>query len=325
MKVSIVTPSYNQAEFLEQTIRSVLGQGYSDLEYILIDGGSTDGSPAIIQKYADHLAWWVSEPDQGQADAINKGFRRATGEIVAWLNSDDIYAPGAISQAVTVFEEHPNIGLVYGNAVTFDGAGHPLNDLRGADWGLEGLVAFNMICQPAVFMRRKFLEQAGYLDESYHYLLDHHLWLRMAQCAGIRHIPQVWAFARHHAGAKNVSQAAGFGEEALRILEWMETQPELAAVVARHRDRVYAAAYRFHARYLLDGGQAWKALKYYLRALSVHPPTALKEWHRILFAFLSLLGLGKLGAVYYQFQYSKVPASMPALGIDNINQLYAEE
>lgn len=324
-QVSIITPSFNQAEYLEQSICSVLGQEYPNLEYIIVDGGSTDGSVEIIRKYADRLAWWVSEPDSGQAEAINKGLRRATGDVVAWLNSDDIYAPGVFDHAAVEMERHPNAGLVYGNAVTFDQDGRPLNDLEFDDWGLEGLVAFNIICQPAVFMRREVLEQAGYLNETYHFLLDHELWLRIATIAEIHHVPRVWAFARHHAAAKNVAQAAGFGEEAYRILDWMQTEPELAALLARSRRRVWAATHRFNARYLLDGGQARPALQAYLRSLGTHPQTALTEWHRILYAALSVVGAGRLGDVYYRAKQRKLPVSMRTMGIDNINTLYEIE
>ncbi len=324
MRVSIITPSYNQAEYLGQTLRSVIQQAYPNLEYIVVDGGSTDGSVEIIRRYEEHLAWWVSEPDRGQADAINKGLRRASGEIVAWLNSDDLYAPGAVAQAVQVFQNHPEVGLVYGNAVTFDQGGHPLNDLEFGDWGLEGLLAFRIICQPAVFMRRTRLVEAGYLDESYHFLLDHHLWLRIARLAPTLHVPQVWAFARHHSQAKNVAQAAAFGEEAYRLLDWAMTQPDLRKRISPHRREILAAAHRFNARYLLDGGQAGPALKSYLRSLLAHPPTALQEWHRMLFSAISLVGLGSLGRWYYQRKRGKIPASVLRMGIQNINDLYPE-
>ncbi|MCJ7530019.1 MAG: glycosyltransferase, partial [Anaerolineales bacterium] len=121
--VSIVTPSYNQAQFLETTIRSVLDQVYPNLEYMVVDGGSTDGSREIIRKYADRLAWWVSEHDRGQTDAINKGFTRAHGDILAWLNSDDTYEPEAVAEAVTFLQTHPDVGMVYGDANFIDEQG----------------------------------------------------------------------------------------------------------------------------------------------------------------------------------------------------------
>ncbi len=160
--VSIITPSFNQALYLEQTIQSVLAQDYPSLEYIIVDGGSTDGSLDIIRKYANQLAWWVSEPDSGQADAINKGLQRARGEVVAWLNSDDLYLPGAISAAVQALEANPAAGMVFGDAVTIDEKGIELNPLVFGNWGLQELMRFRIICQPAVFMRRAALE-AGWL------------------------------------------------------------------------------------------------------------------------------------------------------------------
>lgn len=324
MKISIVTPSYNQVAYLEHTIRSVLGQDYPDLEYWIMDGASTDGSIDIIRKYEPHLAGWVSEKDQGQADAINKGLRRASGEIVAWLNSDDMYAPGALAQAARFLHENPEVGMVYGDAVSFDQDGYPLNDLVSGDWGLVGLVAFNIICQPAVFMRRSSIEAAGYLDENYHMMLDHHLWLRIAQNAPIRHVPQVWAYARHHSQAKNVAQAPKFGQEALQILDWMHTQPVLAQLVTQNQRSVMAMVHRFNARYLLDGGLAWLALQAYSRSFFSSPRIALQEWHRILFAGLSLVGLGKLNQLYYRAKKSRLPSSLRGTGIENIHQLYPE-
>ena len=116
--VSIVTPSFNQARFLEATLRSVLEQDYPNIEYLVVDGASTDGSVEIIRRYADRLTWWVSEKDNGQSEAINKGMRRARGEFIGWLNSDDIYLPGAVSAAVSAFLSHPQAGLIYGRCAS---------------------------------------------------------------------------------------------------------------------------------------------------------------------------------------------------------------
>jgi glycosyltransferase involved in cell wall biosynthesis len=298
--VSIITPSYNQAEFLEKTIQSVLSQDYKPVEYLVVDGGSSDGSLEIIHQYADRLAWWVSEADAGQAEAINKGLRQAHGEIIAWLNSDDLYLPAAISQAVAAFEQNPQAGLVFGDAITIDAHGRQLNRLSFGGWGLDELMAFRIICQPAAFMRRRVLDQAGGLDTSYHYMLDHHLWLRMARIAPIHHVQQVWAAARYHPGAKNVAQAAGFGQDALRILTWMEGQPDLASRLSANRRRIEAGAHRLNARYLLDGGQPAPALRAYGRALSRSPRFALQHWHRMLYAALSLVGGGKLANLFYR-------------------------
>jgi len=209
--VSIITPSFNQARYLEQTIQSVLGQDHPRIEYIVVDGASTDGSVEIVKKYADKLAWWVSEKDSGQAEAINKGLVRATGEIVAWLNSDDYYLPGTVSAAVKVFDENPDVVLVYGNMLAVDERGNPFNTLTYKQLFLQDLLCFQIIGQPAVFFRRSVLEKAGMLDPTFHFLLDHHLWIRIAGHGKILHVDQTWSAARYHAEAKNRAKAAEFG------------------------------------------------------------------------------------------------------------------
>jgi len=286
--VSIITPSYNQAAFLECTIQSVLRQDYPDIEYIIVDGGSTDGSVEIIHKYADRLAWWVSERDRGQAEAINKGMQRASGEIVAWLNSDDMYLPGAVAGAMAVFAQNPALGLVFGDALTIDGEGRLLNTLTFGNWGLEDLLRFRILCQPAVFMRRELFMQAGMMNEDYHFMLDHHLWLRIARLAPMQYVRQLWAAARHHAGAKNNAQAVGFAQETARALAWLETDANYAALVQVQRRFVLAGAYRLQARYYLEGGDGKKALQYYLKTFQYRPRYTLQYSHRILYAFLSL-------------------------------------
>lgn len=295
--VSIITPSFNQSAYLENTIRSVLAQGYAPFEYIIVDGASTDGSLEIIKRYTDRLAWWVSEADSGQAEAINKGLERASGEIIAWLNSDDLYLPGAISNAVAALEANPSLGMVFGDAITIDPNGRPLNPLVFGDWGLPELMRFRIICQPAVFIRREVLEKAGSLDTSYHFMLDHHLWLRIARLAPVQHIEngqhhaRYWAAARHHPKAKNVAQPEDFARETLRLLDWISTQPDLDPLFSKDQDKIMAGAFRLSARYTLDAGMPRQALRLYLQALLAWPGFALAHWHRMVYALLSLIGL----------------------------------
>jgi GT2 family glycosyltransferase len=292
--VSVITPSFNQARYLEATIQSVLAQEYPRIEYIIIDGASTDGSVDTIKKYETRLAYWVSEKDSGQAEAINKGLARGTGEIVAWLNSDDYYGPGAVSSVVKVFAEHPNVLMVYGDMLAVDDQGQAINVLKYKQVSLEDLLCFQIIGQPAVFFRREAHEKARGLDPTFHFLLDHHLWIRIAQQGQILHVPQILASARYHAEAKNRAKASEFGREAFRILEWARRQPDLKEAVARVERRARASAHRVDARYLLDGGQPWPALKAWTRALLIHLPTALARLNILVSAVLHLIGLSTL-------------------------------
>jgi glycosyltransferase involved in cell wall biosynthesis len=288
-RVTIVTPSYNQAAFLEQTIKSVLDQGYPNLEYFVVDGGSTDGSKEIIEKYADRIDWWVSETDMGQAEAINKGFARATGDYIAWLNSDDLYQAGVIEAAVKVMEADPEACMVYGDVVSIDENSNPFNIMAYDDWDLKDLMCFNIVGQPGVFMRRSALQKAGNLDLSYRFLLDHHLWLRVAQHGKMIHVAELYASARIHPGAKNVALARGFGQEAYQLAAWMPYQPALADLYKKNRRKIWAGANRMNARYLLDGGEPGKALRAYFRSLFQYPPIALAEWRRMAYAAVSMV------------------------------------
>ncbi|MBN1230634.1 MAG: glycosyltransferase [Anaerolineales bacterium] len=292
--VSIITPSFNQANFLEETILSVLGQDYPHIEYLVIDGGSTDGSVEIIEKYADRLAYWVSEKDQGQADAINKGFSRGSGEIVAWINSDDKYLPGAVSAAVKALLENPSVGMIYGDVFSIGAEGKVFNTTTHRQLTTEDLLSFEIISQPTVFMRRAVLEKTKGLNLDFHYLLDHQLWLQMAMQAPIVYLPRVQAAARYHADAKNIAQGTRFGEEAFRILEWAETQPALAKTCELNKNKALAGAYRLDAHYLLDAGKGKEAFQAYLNVFQLHPKFALERWYRVLFSFLSLIGLDKI-------------------------------
>jgi len=216
--VSIVTPSFNQARFLETTIRSVLAQDYPRLEYIIVDGGSTDGSLAIIERYADRLAWWVSEPDLGQTDAINKGFARARGEIFAWLNSDDTYLPHAVSEAVAYLQAHPEVGMVYGDANFIDEHGRVIGrfnarqtDYRRLRWGAV------YIPQQAAFFRASLWRQVGPLDPTFYFAMDYDLWVRIAALAPLRYHPRLWANFRLHSDAKTIAADDRCWPEMLRV------------------------------------------------------------------------------------------------------------
>lgn len=303
--VSIITPSYNQEPFLEAAMRSVINQDYPSIEYIVVDGGSTDGSQQIIKSYADKLSWWVSEPDDGQADAINKGFVRARGEIIAWLNSDDMYLPGTITEVVEIFQVNPQAGMVYGDAVSADGGGQLLNELRFETWGVRDFLQFRMICQPAVFMKRSIMEKIGFLDSSYHFFLDHQLWIRIARETNLIHQPRIWAVSRYHPLAKNVTMASQCGDEVYRILEWADTQPDLKEIIEKDHQRIWAGAYQIIARYLLDGGLPRKAFGVYLQAVREWPPSIRGFWHRLIFSGLSTLGMGFLGKWYYCLKRSR--------------------
>jgi glycosyltransferase involved in cell wall biosynthesis len=201
--VSIVTPSYNQQEYLEETILSVLDQDYPALEYFVMDGGSTDGSLEIIKKYQDRLAGWVSEPDQGQTDAVNKGFSRCRGEIMAWLNSDDIYAPGAISSAVEYLQSNPQIGMVYGDADLIDGTGLKVGRFNARQTSYQRLMRGGVyIPQPAAFWRRELWIKSGPLDPAFYFAMDYDLWVRFAKIAALQYTPQLWASFRIHGSGK---------------------------------------------------------------------------------------------------------------------------
>jgi glycosyltransferase involved in cell wall biosynthesis len=229
--VSIVTPSYNQGRFIEQTIRSVIAQDYPNLEYIVVDGGSSDGTLDVLRRYEGRLRW-ISEPDRGQSEAINKGFRLARGEIVAWLNSDDTYLPGAVAKAVAYLQGHPQTAMVYGEGYLMDEAGRVTGRFPATEpFSLWRLVYFgDYILQQTVFWRRSVFDAVGMLDESLHYSMDWDFWIRVAKCFEIAYMPEFLGNLREYATAKTF--AGG-----------LERFHELAAMMRRHGTRLYPPAY----------------------------------------------------------------------------------
>lgn len=231
--ISVVTPSYNQGAFLSETIESVLGQeGDFEIDYIIVDGGSTDDSVEIIRRYDRQLAdgsrtvgcrkvtlRWLSERDRGQTDALAKGFRMARGGILAWLNSDDSYLPGALQAATDAFRSFPDTALLYGEAHYCDPAGAIIGRYRTEPFDYRKLAWFNFICQPSTFFRREAFEAVGGVDETLHYAMDFDLWIRIGGRFPCRYLPRYLSTYRLHESSKTVRDETLFAnsEEALRL------------------------------------------------------------------------------------------------------------
>jgi len=209
-RISIITPSYNQGQYLEDTIRSVISQGYPNLEYIIIDGGSCDDSVSIIKKYDNFITYWISEPDRGQTHAINKGLQRATGEIIAWINSDDQYCPGAFSTVAQYFTDHPDIGMLFGDLEVIDSEGKLTYCKKHKSITLNALLLGRSIPQPSTFFKKSVIQDVGLLDESLHYTMDYDLWIRIFSKYSMNHIPSFRGRFRIHSESKTVSQSIFF-------------------------------------------------------------------------------------------------------------------
>lgn len=289
LRFSVVTPSYQQAEFLEKTIQSVLTQSYGAAEYFVMDGGSSDGSREIIASHAAELSGWVSAKDRGQADAINQGFARATGDIFGWINSDDFYLAGAFERVNAVFEARPDVGFVFGDVLSVDRNGELMNVMRFGDWDWRDLARFRIISQPAVFFRRSLWEKCGGLDLSYHYLLDHQLWLRMVHGTKILYLPEPLAAARFYAEAKNRAHCADFGREAMRIATWLEQEPAFSADVDPIRREIRGGASWLDANYLSVGGDSFASLRAYGKAFGLVPARVVSDWRRILLTAMAII------------------------------------
>ena len=263
-RVSIVTPSYNQGRFLEETIRSVLLQGYPDLEYIVVDGQSGDESQAIIAKYGPWLSYWVSEPDRGQAHAINKGFARMSGDIVTYLNSDDVYEPGALCQVAEFLCENGSVGLVYGDSHIIDADGQSIQTLRAPEIDPGRLLIENYIPQPSAFVRRSILDEIEPFDESLRFVLDWDLWLRLVSRTSCRHLDRFLSRMRFHTAAKSIAE--DWTLETGRLLARVYAGPLPADMRASERCSRAMQHYR-HVVAAFDRGQLGAARRAALASL----------------------------------------------------------
>ena len=273
--VSIVTASYNSAKYIEQAIRSVAAQDYPHIEHIVVDGGSTDGTLEILQRYNGRVDW-ISEPDSGQSDALNKGWLRARGQVLGWLDADNVYEPTAVREAVEVLMRDQAAGMVYAGVRDVDEAGRVVREYMPPEFTLSGFLLFhefNFIPPSSVFMRREALERAGSLDMGLHYTMDFDLWLRMGLAAPIRRAERFWSRFLLRDTSKTGSQMDKFGWDILRVMEKLFARDDLPDEVRRAQRRIRARLYQ-HAADRICTADVRTARRYYLRALMAAPLAA---------------------------------------------------
>lgn len=247
--ISIITPSYNQVKFIEETITSVLNQDYPNLEYIIIDGGSTDGSVDIIRKYEDKLAYYVSEPDKGQTDAINKGLRKATGDILAYLNSDDLYEPNTIQTIVNYFAQSPEIKMIYGDVIQINEQGLELKRVNPGELNFYKLLSGRFyLPQPTVFFKREVLNNIGFFDEDLHLAMDLDYWIRIVTSKyytkqNLKYVNNILADVRIYPNAKSISLKHKYLDEKLKILNKLYSEPSFSKYLISKRNQLYGEVY----------------------------------------------------------------------------------
>ena len=261
--VTIVTPSFNQCRFVEATIRSVLDQDYAAIEYIVKDGGSTDGTLELLHRYADRLTW-TSGPDGGQAAAINAGWRQGHGQIVAWLNSDDLYAPGAVRRAVEAFRRQPGAAGVYGDCDYIDQEGELLGHFRTEPWDFTKVVCNlgGLIAQQSTFLRREAIDAIGYLDPDLSMAMDVDLWLRLGLHYRLQYLPERLAAFRIHETSKTVATGTRFGPELRSIYDRFFARADIPEALRARKAEIDSNISLANANYFFQAGDLALARRY---------------------------------------------------------------
>lgn len=252
-KISVITPSYNQAEFLEATLQSVVRQQYPNVEHIVIDGGSTDGSVEVIRRYEDKLAYWISERDQGQTDALVKGFNKATGDILCWLNSDDLFEPWTLHEVTCFFEDNPTARAVYGDSTWIDLKGKVIRPKKEHHFNrFIWLYDHDYLPQPSTFWRAELYEKVGGLDRTFDLAMDSDLWIRFADVVDFYHVRRPWSKMRFYPEQKTQRLHLESNKEALTIRNrYLGREP----MYSRHAKRVVAKCSRITLKLL--SGSYW--------------------------------------------------------------------
>lgn len=270
--VSIVTPSFNSGRYIEEAIDSVLAQDYPYIEHIIIDGASTDGTLDILTKYEDKISW-ISEPDSGQAEALNKGFRLSKGQILGWLNADDLYKPYTVKVAAGFLITHADVAMVHGAGQYIDQAGNVIMTRKGGDFGLDKMIGINTIMSISAFFRRGVLDQVGYLDETLSYVMDWEYWIRIAMAdLKIQYIPTpILARSREHDDSKTIQSKKRFWQERFRVFETIFSSPDTPDEIKKLEKQAYSGVYASSAHFYLRYGRLDKALSALWKAVRMWP------------------------------------------------------
>ena len=271
--VSIVTPAYNQAQFLPDTIKSVLEQDYPLIDYRVIDDGSTDNTVDILRQYDGRIKW-ESHKNCGQTTTINRGWEKAEGDILIWLNSDDTLLPGAVSEAVRYLAEHDDVGIVYGDTLFTNANGEPLNkstNSRAMDFEEFVLRCENPIPQPSAFIRRSVIDRIGLLDPHFFYFMDWDYWLRAGLEFRLAYTPLLWSTYRLHEASNTVSQSAKAAPELEYMYKKFFSSVAEKSQLAQIRNQAMANMYFTSGGYYMKGGMRTKAARMGLRAVFEFP------------------------------------------------------